>query len=232
MMVSPAEVEDAIIRMAQKSRRRDPPGARDPAPVGRRHHGDDQGQRPVAIAFAVSSQVDSRVILDAGGAETLLGHGDMLFRPVGSSRLQRLQGVYVGEEEIRAITDHWAPRGGPSCARSSWSAPSRSTTCSTATPTRWWRPWSSRRPAGHGLGVPPAAPPRRRLRPGRAARGRDGADGRGVGHEGSKPAPADRRGRSRPGPAAPGTARRGALRGRLTHRSARPFAVAGRPSAC
>jgi S-DNA-T family DNA segregation ATPase FtsK/SpoIIIE len=114
MMVSPAEVEDAIIRLAQKSRA-----------VG--IHLVLATQRPSAdvitgmikanvasrIAFAVSSQVDSRVILDAGGAETLLGHGDMLFRPVGTSRLQRLQGAYVGEEEIRAITDHWRAQGRP-----------------------------------------------------------------------------------------------------------------------
>jgi DNA segregation ATPase FtsK/SpoIIIE, S-DNA-T family len=114
MMVSPAEVEDAIIRLAQKSRA-----------VG--IHLVLATQRPSAdvitgmikanvasrIAFAVSSQVDSRVILDAGGAETLLGHGDMLFRPVGTSRLQRLQGAYVGEEEIRAITDHWRGQGRP-----------------------------------------------------------------------------------------------------------------------
>jgi S-DNA-T family DNA segregation ATPase FtsK/SpoIIIE len=68
---------------------------------------------PSRIAFAVSSQVDSRVVLDAGGAESLLGHGDMLFRPVGTSRLQRLQGAYISEEEILAITDHWRAQGKP-----------------------------------------------------------------------------------------------------------------------
>jgi S-DNA-T family DNA segregation ATPase FtsK/SpoIIIE len=68
---------------------------------------------PSRIAFAVSSQVDSRVILDATGAEALLGHGDMLFRPIGTSRLQRLQGAYVSEEEIRAITDEWRLQGRP-----------------------------------------------------------------------------------------------------------------------
>jgi len=57
------------------------------------------------------------VVLDAGGAESLLGHGDMLFRPVGTSRLQRLQGAYVSEEEILAITDHWRAQGKPEMRR-------------------------------------------------------------------------------------------------------------------
>ncbi|MBI2683830.1 MAG: DNA translocase FtsK [Actinobacteria bacterium] len=114
MMVAPAEVEDAIIRLAQKSRA---VGIHLVLATQRPSvdviTGMIKANVPSRIAFAVSSQVDSRVVLDANGAESLLGHGDMLFRPVGSSRLQRLQGAYVSEEEILAITDHWRGQGQP-----------------------------------------------------------------------------------------------------------------------
>ncbi len=114
MMVAPAEVEDAIIRLAQKSRA---VGIHlvlaTQRPSADVITGMIKANVPSRIAFAVSSQVDSRVILDAGGAESLLGSGDMLFRPVGSSRLQRLQGAYVSEEEILAVTDHWRAQGRP-----------------------------------------------------------------------------------------------------------------------
>jgi S-DNA-T family DNA segregation ATPase FtsK/SpoIIIE len=68
---------------------------------------------PSRIAFAVSSQTDSRVILDQNGAETLLGQGDMLFSPVGTSRLQRIQGAYVDEGEILELVEHWKRQGEP-----------------------------------------------------------------------------------------------------------------------
>jgi S-DNA-T family DNA segregation ATPase FtsK/SpoIIIE len=68
---------------------------------------------PSRIAFAVSSQTDSRVILDQNGAETLLGMGDMLFSPVGSSRLQRIQGAFIDESEIAALTEGWRKQGEP-----------------------------------------------------------------------------------------------------------------------
>jgi S-DNA-T family DNA segregation ATPase FtsK/SpoIIIE len=68
---------------------------------------------PSRIAFAVSSQTDSRVILDQNGAETLLGQGDMLFSPVGTSKLQRIQGAYVDEGEILELVEHWKRQGEP-----------------------------------------------------------------------------------------------------------------------
>jgi DNA segregation ATPase FtsK/SpoIIIE-like protein len=68
---------------------------------------------PARIAFAVSSQVDSRVILDSGGAESLLGQGDMLFRPVEEGRPKRVQGAFISEEEIEKLTAHWRRQGEP-----------------------------------------------------------------------------------------------------------------------
>ena len=114
MMTSPQEVEDYVIRLAQKSRA-----------VG--IHLIVATQRPSAdvitgmikanipsrIAFAVSSQTDSRVILDVNGAETLLGQGDMLFKPLGSSHLQRVQGAYITEEEIAVLVNHWRHQAEP-----------------------------------------------------------------------------------------------------------------------
>jgi len=114
MMVAPADVEDAIIRLAQKARA-----------VGIHLVLATQSPRvdvitgmikanvPSRIAFAVSSQIDSRVILDQNGAESLLGQGDMLFSPVGSSKLQRIQGAYIDEPQIAALTTWWAQQGEP-----------------------------------------------------------------------------------------------------------------------
>jgi DNA segregation ATPase FtsK/SpoIIIE, S-DNA-T family len=68
---------------------------------------------PSRIAFAVSSQTDSRVILDQNGAESLLGQGDMLFSPVGTSRLQRIQGAYIDERQIAKLTELWRRQGEP-----------------------------------------------------------------------------------------------------------------------
>ncbi len=114
MMVAPADVEDSIIRLAQKARA-----------VGIHLVLATQSPRvdvitgmikanvPSRIAFSVSSQTDSRVILDQNGAEALLGQGDMLFSPVGSSKLQRIQGAFIDEEQILELTDAWRRQGEP-----------------------------------------------------------------------------------------------------------------------
>jgi DNA segregation ATPase FtsK/SpoIIIE, S-DNA-T family len=117
MMVSPAEVEDAIIRLAQKARA---VGIHlllaTQRPSTDIITGTIKVNIPSRIAFAVSSQVDSRVILDQGGAETLLGQGDMLFRPAGTSKMQRIQGAFITEAEIAKITEHWSDQGEPDFA--------------------------------------------------------------------------------------------------------------------
>ena len=161
MMVAPAEVEDAIIRLAQKSRA---VGIHlllaTQRPSTDIITGTIKVNIPARIAFAVSSQVDSRVILDQGGAETLLGQGDMLFRAAGTSKLQRIQGAFITEEEIAAITEHWAEQGEPDFDEEllgdAGRPPTGPAATTTSTPTRttcWSRPrrWWSR-----------AAPPRSR----------------------------------------------------------------------
>ncbi len=114
MMVSPAEVEDCIIRLGQLGR-----GAGIHLVVATQRPSVDvvtgmiKTNIPSRIAFAVSSQTDSRVILDTGGAESLLGDGDMLFHPFGSSRLLRVQGAFMTPGEMKLITEHWKRQAAP-----------------------------------------------------------------------------------------------------------------------
>jgi S-DNA-T family DNA segregation ATPase FtsK/SpoIIIE len=114
MMVAAGEIEELICRIAQLARA-----------VG--IHLLVATQRPSAdiitglikanipsrIAFAVSSSIDSRVILDETGAEKLLGRGDMLYLPVEAGKATRLQGVFVSDREMKAIIDSWRAQGKP-----------------------------------------------------------------------------------------------------------------------
>ena len=106
MMVSPSEVRDSIIRLAQKAR-----AAGIHIIVSTQRPSADvvagliKANFPARISFLVSSKVDSRIILDTGGAETLLGKGDMLFLSSGGNNLLRLQGALISDEERKRVTD-------------------------------------------------------------------------------------------------------------------------------
>ena len=106
MMASPKDVEGSIVRLAQKARAA---GMHlviaTQKPTVQVVTGLIKGNIPSRIALLVASQIDSRVILDEGGAEKLLGNGDMLYMPVGSPKPVRLQGCYVSDDEVERVVE-------------------------------------------------------------------------------------------------------------------------------
>ena len=114
MMTSGKDVEECLVRLSQMAR-----AAGIHLMVATQRPSVDvvtgliKTNFPARIAFQLPSKTDSRTILDAGGAETLLGQGDMLFLPPGTSKLQRIHGAYVSETEIKNVTDFWKKQGSP-----------------------------------------------------------------------------------------------------------------------
>ncbi|PZG34664.1 DNA translocase FtsK [Listeria ivanovii] len=112
MMVAPNDVEESISRIAQKAR-----ACGIHMIVATQRPSVDvitgliKANIPTRVSFSVSSQIDSRTILDASGAEKLLGKGDMLFLPSGASKPVRLQGTFVSDEEIDAVVAHVRAQG-------------------------------------------------------------------------------------------------------------------------
>jgi S-DNA-T family DNA segregation ATPase FtsK/SpoIIIE len=118
MMIAPAEIETSIARLAQLARAA---GIHliiaTQRPSVNVITGVIKANLPSRIAFQVASQVDSRTILDTKGADTLIGRGDMLFSPPGSSRLVRAQGAFVADEEVHEIVDFLKRNGPPQYAQ-------------------------------------------------------------------------------------------------------------------
>ena len=107
MMVSRKEAEATITRLAQKSR-----AVGIHVILATQRPSTDvitgvlKGNLPTRIAFQVTSKIDSRVILDEGGADKLLGSGDMLYKPPGSNKMLRVQGAFVEDEELQGVIQH------------------------------------------------------------------------------------------------------------------------------
>jgi S-DNA-T family DNA segregation ATPase FtsK/SpoIIIE len=114
MMVAAAEVEDAICRLAQTAR-----AAGMYLIIATQRPSVDvitgliKANVPSRISFAVSSQVDSRTVLDMGGAERLIGKGDMLYYPLGAAKPIRAQAAYVSDREVDAVVRFWKKQGEP-----------------------------------------------------------------------------------------------------------------------
>lgn len=114
MMIAPADVEDAICRLAQMAR-----AAGIHLVVATQRPSVDiitgliKANIPSRISFAVSSQIDSRTILDMGGAEKLLGQGDMLYCPVGAVKPIRVQGAFLSDREVENLAMHWKQQSTP-----------------------------------------------------------------------------------------------------------------------
>jgi S-DNA-T family DNA segregation ATPase FtsK/SpoIIIE len=114
MMTSAKEVEFYLCRIAQKSRA---VGIHlivsTQRPQANVVTGLIKSNLPSRIAFRVASRLDSRIVLDQNGGEVLMGQGDMLFLPPGSSKLLRSQGTYISDEELRAVVKHARGQGQP-----------------------------------------------------------------------------------------------------------------------
>lgn len=114
MMVAGKDVEESLVRLTQMAR-----AAGIHLLVATQRPSVDvitgliKANLPARISLQVASRTDSRTILDTGGAETLLGEGDMLFLPPGSSRLRRIHGAYISETEIKLVTDFLKKQGKP-----------------------------------------------------------------------------------------------------------------------
>ena len=119
MMIAPAEIETSIARLAQLARAA---GIHliiaTQRPSVNVITGVIKANLPSRIAFQVASQVDSRTILDGKGAETLIGRGDMLFSPPGTSKIVRAQGAFVADEEVQEIVEFLKKNGPPQYAQS------------------------------------------------------------------------------------------------------------------
>jgi len=126
MMVAPGDVEDAICRLAQMAR-----AAGIHLIIATQRPSVDvitgviKANIPTRIAFAVSSQADSRTILDMAGAEKLLGRGDMLFLPVGAPKPVRVQGAFVSDSEVEAVVSYVGNQQEPQYAEEMMPAPEK-----------------------------------------------------------------------------------------------------------